>query len=183
MVPFVCEQIDRQQAVAKLAKRRFLRSSVFPDRVEMIYVPHYLFRVTLTTRSSEGEYLAIDAIHGLFSYYNSQDTQDSPNREATVFAFQLDRETAQARGLSAYSRAVYQVSLKSGGRLEIKDVVFEKRMYFPYWVGYFSAKGRISFSTIDAVSGAEQGSKFKPIILQGLTQLEKEPREQSRLNR
>jgi len=52
----------------------------------------------------------------------------------------------------------------------VKSIQFDKKIHYPYWIGYFHRKGALDFEVVDGISGERQGAKMRPIFVNVLLQ-------------
>ena len=167
MMRFAACNLSRQEAATRLARRRFWRRRPqLPQRLELVYLPHYLFEVRTSMTKPQREKITADAIQGHFAYFEESIAWNEPVIAAERFPFQLSPEAAQEICLQQYRRALLQTSLNHRRHIEIEHVRFLGEFYFPFWVGYFRRSRGISFAVIDAAGGQLQGPKMHNVLMQ-----------------
>ncbi len=162
-------QIIRASFSADQARERLSRNILFrrryPDTVELLYLPFYIFEMRLEPELKE--YGAVDGIHGTFLYFDpSTLTADEPARPLELPPPVLSQEEARERAISEYRRALLFAGMRRGGRAwQIRSVQPYGFYYLPYWVGYFSRKRFVQLAIIDGLAGEPQGPKIRRAIL------------------
>ena len=170
MVPFAVVQIARASAPQKISQGGLIKAlRKLPQKVELFYLPHYIFAVEIATPERTVEHVAVDAITGEFSYYVEQPTQDHPDQPSEILPFEISLPVAERHALEGLKRALLQASLKRGRAFEIKRIIARQGLYLPFWVGYDLRKGRVKIAIIDAMEGRPQAGKVKQIILQAIS--------------
>ncbi|RME00844.1 MAG: hypothetical protein D6814_02770 [Calditrichaeota bacterium] len=176
MIPFAAIQFDVQKAAKSFTQRGFLSRSVHqPEKIDLLYLPHYIFTVETRTPGATVEHIAVDAIHGEFSYYLPQPRRDTPESPGEIIPFVLSRAEAQEKALEGLKRALLQASLKRGKAFEIQGILRQEKIYLPFWLAYFRKKHRVHIAIIDALEGRPQGSKVKRMVLHALSTLPGSP--------
>jgi hypothetical protein len=52
----------------------------------------------------------------------------------------------------------------------VSSIRFERKIYYPYWIGYFNRKGALDFEVIDGLNAERQGAKMRPVFVNLLLQ-------------
>jgi hypothetical protein len=64
-----------------------------------------------------------------------------------------------------------EFQLKHKHAKEVKEIIDMKKIFYPFWIGYFNRKDIFDFKAVDAVSGQAQGIKMRKIFLQAFRQM------------
>lgn len=144
-------------------KRGFLRKPVL-ERVELVYLPYYVFTVAVLLPEENEVHLGLDGIEGMFSFFNPEvEIAEEGARE--TFDFVLPPEEAEKRALEEYRWMVIREGIRKKTPPQVKGVRERKQVRYPYWIGYYRRGGRYDFHAIDAVSGGFAGVKMRRVLL------------------
>jgi hypothetical protein len=160
--------VSRERAEAKLP----LPSLVPPFRrqplskVELAFLPHFLFRLDLQAgnRTSEVK-AAVDGILGHFALWRKEATAPVPAEGEFEFPFVLTEEEARKRLLDQYRWVLISSAIKMRRLFQPRQVALLARFYYPFWVGYFRAGDQWKFEILDGLSGMRQGGKVRDAFM------------------
>ncbi|MDZ7261753.1 MAG: hypothetical protein ONB05_06585, partial [candidate division KSB1 bacterium] len=175
---FVKPQISKEQAEEILSSQRGLFSFQFRKatllRVELVFLPCYLFTILLNQNREEREIqVTIDGIQGSFALFQDRGIQFTDRPEAEFFKFQLSSQEAREKALEVCRGQLIRWGFRKRHPSQIKGVVEQKKVGYPYWVGYFKRKEAYDFKLIDAVSGSLQGIPMRRLLLVAFRQAKK----------
>ena len=158
--PLVSKETARE---AFLEKRGFFRKPVL-ERVELVYLPYYVFTVEVSLPENREVHLGLDGIEGVFSFFNPKVelAEESPGE---AFDFILPPGEAEKKALEEYRWMVIREGIRKKSPPEVKEVRERKQVKYPYWVGYYRRGARYDFKMIDAVSGGFAGIKMRRVLL------------------
>ena len=169
---FVAPVLSSAEAAQRLSRKRwFSRSAVRPAKVELVYLPYFLFQFQLRPPSGSKECLAVDAISGEVVYHAPLSFEHAPLAPSLLLPFLVEADTCQNLAIAWLRRSLMVAGLKESRTWSIQEVQCCDRMYYPYWVGYFKTRKSVRLDFIDAVSGRPQGPGVRRTILQGLAAL------------
>ena len=163
--------LSKQEAENKLR----LRSPLPPfgkirfDKIELSYLPHYLFDVTVEWKAErEVARAAVDAVLGHFAMWRPGDLEmeDAQGPEFEI-PFIIPRDEAREKLLAQYRWLLISTALKLRKRFRIIQTIPGPRLYYPFYTAYHRARGQWKFEACDAVSGMRQGGKVKDALLIG----------------
>ncbi len=168
---FVIPRIEEQRAHVLLSKPpRPLARSRKILKIDLYYLPNYIFKVELEDRKEKvnSMKICVDGIEGHFAYYDETDLTKEPALSGKSADFVISTDEALKLGADEFHRMVLRQSLKKRDEINIRSITFEKNVFYPYWIGYFKRKSAYDFEAIDALSGQRQGAKMKPVIIRAL---------------
>jgi hypothetical protein len=138
-------------------------------RIELFYLPFFLFNATFKSSSnSRTDLIAIDGIHGDVVFLKSLDLQSGTVAARESAAPALSWEQAEEYGRTGLRRQLFHRGWKMWRPHLLTDLIPDRLVYYPYYLGYFKKKGAIDFDAIDAVSGRHQGVRVKSIFIETL---------------
>jgi hypothetical protein len=186
---FVQPEISRKQALTILSGqntnpsrlKKFLRTNkpIFPERVELLHLPFYLFFVLVkkeTNQQSIGQTemqmvsLAVDGLLGHAVLYIGEELnyeETSKNRPLAV-PFEISSTLAANRALEQYRGILLEYGLRTRSRHDASEISDEKKIFYPFWIGYFKKKSGYDFKAMDAVSGTIQDIRMRRLIIRAL---------------
>lgn len=171
---FVKPFIDKEKACELLsAKKRFLfgEKKLPLKKIELIYLPYYLFKASIKTNAEKLEvWLSVDAIAGTFGLFEEENLLFEKTPRGEIFNFVIDSEKARQIASDEYRWFLIRHSLRRKNPPVIEQIEEYRKIYFPYWVGYYKKKGAYDFRAIDGVSGKLQGIKMRRVFLLALHQ-------------
>jgi hypothetical protein len=141
-------------------------------KVELFYLPIYLFTIELEDRKARHyhEMISVDGIKGEFAFFRESDSVESPNEHMNSFSYILAEPIARKIALAEYQRFLLKNNLKSSNSSGIVSFSKGVKAFYPYWIGYFRRKNGYDFEVIDAVGGGKQGIKMRPVFIELLLQ-------------
>ena len=164
--------ISRQKAEELFLKKKtifFKKRKI--EKTELIYLPYYLFKLTVKFPKEEKENFAVgDGIEGNFAYWDGENVEFSEKEKGSVFSFIISSNKAQEKIKDEYSNGLLFYNLKKKKNVQLKEIKEIDKFYYPYWVIYYRKKMSYNFSIIDAISGEAQGIRIKRIFLIGLNE-------------
>jgi hypothetical protein len=155
-----------------LSKRFGKKKPVPIKRVELIYLPFYLFEVV--SRSEERKQEAKVSLDGLLGdnlFFFKENMAYKDKVEHPVCPFVLSLAQAQQKAVEKYKWLQLEHKLRIKQKFEIGEISEGKRIFYPFWVGYFQRGGGYDFKIMDAVSGEVQGVRMRKVFLKALRHL------------
>ena len=187
---FIKSRISQQQAenifstkksslslISKLVFRKNLNS---PKRLEVVYLPFYLFDVLIekenkgkqeSLSSKQTVILSVDGLlgHAVLYTEDALDIEKEPKTNACDFEF-TSSEAAKI-ALDQYKGILLEHGLRTRSRPQAKEILEGRKIYYPFWVGYFKKKKGYDFKALDAVSGEIQGVRMRRVFIKALKSL------------
>jgi hypothetical protein len=165
-------KISEFEAKERLTKgNRFSFGSLTLQKLELVYIPHYIFALELTTRNGLRKVMiSVDGIMGSFAVFNLENVQFSQQALSETFEFVLPEAEARERALFEYRRVLLGYSLKRHDLVSVNKIIDCHYVHYPFWVGYFLKRNRYDFAAIDGLSGQKQGVKMRKVFLMAFAQ-------------
>jgi len=157
-----------------LSKHFGKKKPVTPQRVELIYLPFYLFEVVSSSEERKQEVkVCLDGLLGDNLFFFRENMAYKDKVENPVCPFVLSPAEAQQKATDKYKWLQLEHKLRIKQKFEIGEISEGKQIFYPFWVGYFQkAGGRYDFKIMDAVSGEVQGVKMRKVFLKALRHLD-----------
>ena len=168
---YVIPELDEVHAESLLTKApRLLAQKKKIIKIDLLYLPFYLFTITTVTSKNEsvGELICIDGVKGSFSFFKEPEYANTPVKTGFIIDPVIELEKARQLGLEEYRRVLLKISLKNRIVKEVESIQFEKKVFYPYWVGYYYRGKSLDFETIDGLNGEKQGNKMRSIFIYAL---------------
>jgi len=166
--------------MSKLFSRK---SQVFPERLEVLYLPFYLFDV-LVEKQEKGQKntqttqhrvtLSVDGLlgHAVLYAEDALDVEKDPQTSAPTCDFAIFSSDAAKMALDRYKGILLEHGLRTRSHHKAEEISEGKKVYYPFWIGYFKKKKGYDFKALDAVSGEIQGIKMRRVFIKALKNLE-----------
>ena len=161
-------------AAGRLLRPLFPRKRLSGDglpRLELIWMPHYLFTVrAVAPNGSEGRIqFSLDAHAGVFMIVQLAGELDEVEPTAAHFPPSMTREQAEALGRKQLTLAL----LRRRGQRDRPtphETLDCQVFYCPFWTYYYERMpGAIDIVVLDAVSGEKAGGRMKGAVLEAFT--------------
>ena len=168
---YVIPGLDEARAERLLTKApRLLARKKKIVKIDLFYLPFYLFIITTVTskKDSVSELICIDGVEGTFSFFRETEYSNTPGILSFVVNSIIEMEKARQLGLEEYRRILLKLNFKNRIALEVKSIKFVKKVFYPYWVGYYYRGTSLDFETIDGLNGEKQGNKMRPVFIYAL---------------
>ena len=168
---FVKPLIPEQEALLIFNKVSKWRRKQKPEKVELIYLPYYLFEILVLIKDTEKEvFLSIDGIQGEFRFLETKHLDFAEKTKNLCFKFSIGREEATNRMLDEYQWILVKGSHNRKIRVKVSRIKDTKEFFYPYWIAYYKRKNGYDFKTIDAISGKFTGLKMQRTFLKAFSQ-------------
>jgi hypothetical protein len=130
------------------------------------FLPYYLFEVEVVNGGKlTSQFLAIDAMTGELDLYNFE---QPPAEFDEVETEQIGETTLSEKQALALLKEKVRRMLYLQGFFQIRDLTITgklvRRLYLPYWVGFFKQKTQADIEVIDAVRGRFEGAKVHDLV-------------------
>jgi hypothetical protein len=157
-----------------LFKRFGKKRPVPPKRVELIYLPFYLFEVVSSSEERKQEVkVCLDGLLGDNLFFFRENMAYKDKAEHPVCPFVLSPSEARQKAVDKYKWLQLEHKLRIKQEFKMGEISEGKRIFYPFWVGYFQKGKGYDFKIMDAVSGEVQGVRMRKVFLKALRYLEK----------
>ena len=189
---FVNPTVSRKQAVkifstkkssVSLTFRMFARKDLPSfERIEIVYLPFYLFEV-IVERAVERKKkedlhrqdvtLSVDGLlgHAVLFAVRALEIEEDPEKPAPTCDFALSSSEAAKVALDQYKGILLEHGLRTRSHSRAKEISEGRKIYYPFWIGYFKKKKGYDFKALDAVSGEVQGIRMRRVFMKALKSL------------
>lgn len=141
-------------------------------RIELVFLPFYYFELRTESKKSDLQRanIVVDGITGVYNLFDPIDLTNIPPVNSSVFQFEIKLQRAREIGLHEYKRALLNYGLKKHIFIEVKEILIEEKIAYPFWIGYYVVGKKYDFLAIDAVSGKAPGVKMRRAFLSAFNQ-------------
>ncbi|MCK4304617.1 MAG: hypothetical protein KAY24_10310, partial [Candidatus Eisenbacteria sp.] len=116
----------------------FIRSKPKPIKLELIYFPYYLFKISLAVEGGKREIsIASDGILGSLAFLETQTLDLLESVNAPRFSFQIQEERARERVLNEYTWILVKHGFHRKNPPRVVAIAPPERFYYPYWIAYY----------------------------------------------
>jgi hypothetical protein len=181
--------ISNKEAGGILSKQKFFfplrlrKKAISPGRIELIYLPFYLFRVVHPHRGQspdtagkgdKGLFIVLDGLLGENLFFvgdNLKYTDREDGVENPVCPFIISRAQAERTVVDKYKWLQVEHGLRMKQKPAPGKIDEVKTIFYPFWVGYYRRGGAYDFRVVDGVSGEVQGVRMRKVFLKALRHL------------
>ena len=165
--------------MSKLLSRK---SRVSPGRMEVVYLPFYLFDVQVEKEnkgkqenfsSKQTVILSVDGLlgHAVLYAENALDIEKEPKTPMPSCDFEISSSDAAKMALDQYKGILLEHGLRTRSHHQAEEISKGRKIYYPFWVGYYKKKKGYDFKALDAVSGEVQGVRMRRVFVRALKNL------------
>jgi hypothetical protein len=168
---FVIPRISEQEAAnifsekKKFSLSNLKKKSLSVKRVELVYLPFYLFDIFVQLPRKQKVTLSVDGLLGHSVFFIKDDLDVERGTKNAVCSFGLSLDDAQKIVLGEYKAFLLEHGLRTRSAPQTEKISRGRKIFYPFWVGYFTRKGRYDFIASDAVSGEIQGVKMRKVFM------------------
>ena len=192
---YVRPKIFRQQAENILSAQKSSFSSIHkflsrripasPEKLEVVYLPFFVFDVLVEKEIksqkdaiSPGKVvtLSVDGLLGHAVLYTEEalEMENDPETPGQTCDFELPSSVASNLALGQYKGILLEHGLRTRSYPRAREISEGKKIYYPFWVGYYKKKKGYDFKAVDAVSGEIQGIRMRRVFIRALKNLERQ---------
>ena len=171
----VCTRVAEAEARKSLTpRRRLFKSRKALQKIELLYLP-YFWASILTEFKGKRENLTVaaDALEGVAAFPNVKFVQFEERPLPQPLPFLLSESQVEAALLAAARDFSVQVGIRQKQPLKILEISSIQRIYYPFWLAYYTTPKGLTFTALDAISGAIQGVKMRQVFVKALKMLQK----------
>jgi len=138
---------------------------------ELVWLPHYLIELRVTSRRGPGAItVSVEAHAGAFAVIDSHEALTQQPDQKNTFPPRLDQEHAVKIGRKELLRSIMR---RRGQRNKplIQETLGVSMFHYPFWVYYYERRpGRLDIKILDAVAKQPGRAKTKVGVLSALTE-------------
>jgi len=176
------ENIYAGKKSSLLSKLLLKKNQTAPQRLEVLYLPFYLFDVLVekeekgqkdTLTSQQQVTLSVDGLlgHAVLYAEDALDAEKDPQTPAPTCDFAISSSDAARLALDQYKGILLEHGLRTRSHPHATEISEGRKIYYPFWVGYFKKKNGYDFKALDAVSGEIQGIKMRKLFMHALRKM------------
>jgi hypothetical protein len=109
--------------------------------------------------------LSVDGLLGHTVFYVKDDLEIGSETGSATCSFELSPAEAERFVLSEYRAFLLEHGLRTRSAPQAEKISEGRRIFYPFWIGYFKRRGRYDFMVLDAVSGEIQGIKMRKVFM------------------
>jgi len=175
---YVRPEISKDKAWDILSRRKSFfpigirKRATPPKRIELIYLPYYLIEILLTGKAGEQKVtISVDGLLGNTMFFAGDRLVYQHEADGLVCDFVISAAEACKIATEEYKWLLLEHELRSRSKLTMKEITSVKRIFYPFWVGYFQKGKSYDFKALDGVSGEIQGVKMRRVFLKAFRQI------------
>lgn len=165
-----------------MSKAVFKKKSILPEKLEVLYLPFFLFDVAVEKETREKDRgfsgrqnvtLTVDGLlgHAVLFAEDAWDIENDPKPHVPVCDFTLSSSRAAEVALDQYKGVLLEHGLRTRSHARAAAISEGRKIYYPFWVAYFKKKKGYDFKALDAVSGEIQGVRMRRIFMKAFRDL------------
>jgi hypothetical protein len=151
-------------------------------RLEVLYLPFYMFEVLvekevkgqkITQTNQQRIALSVDGFLGHAVLYagDALESEKDPKTLTPSCDFVISSSTAAKIALDQYKGILLEHGLRTRSHPRAEEISEGRKIYYPFWIGYFKKKKGYDFKALDAVSGEIQGARMRRVFMKALKSL------------
>jgi hypothetical protein len=146
---YITPGISKESAQSIFSQRKSFLSKRFgkkkhapPKRVELLYLPFYLFEVVSSSEERKhGVKVCLDGLLGENLFFFRENMAYKDRVDKPVCPFVLSPAAARQKAADKYKWLQLEHKLRIKQEFEIGEISEGKRIFYPFWVGYFQKGG------------------------------------------
>ncbi len=141
-------------------------------RIELVLMPFYYFELVTESPKSglQQVNVIVDGISGVFSLYDRIELTNESPLNIPVFQFEINPQQAIQICLNEYRRVLLNYNLRRRVFVAIKEILIQKKLFLPFWIGYFQVGKKYDFQVIDAINGKSPSVRMRSAFLSAFSQ-------------
>ncbi len=171
---FVKPLIQKDDALKRLNKRSrlsFRRRNPEPEKIELIYFPYYLFKISIIDRKKKREIsVASDGLLGDFAFLEIANLNFIDKTNVPHFNFRIEVEKAKNKVLDEYQWLLVKFGFHRRHPPTMEGITDINKFYYPYWVAYYKKRDGYDFKVIDGIACAPIGIRMRRSFLTAFSQ-------------
>lgn len=149
--------------------KRIQQNRAVLKKIELIHLPFYIFDM-IQDGLTKGR-VCVDGLigHAFFSVKN--DLRTTVKKDVPPCPFLLSPSEGKARIRGWWQGVTLEQGLRTKHPTPEASIGSHRKMYYPFWVGYFAKKNAYNFKAVDAVTGDKQGVRMRKVFLRAFREL------------
>lgn len=175
---YVSPKISEEEAGEILCRKsqffrlRLGKGITRPLKVELIYLPFHLFEIALSNhRGDRMVNVAVDGVLGQLIFLMRDDLEYESGDGQQICEFVLKPDEAREEAMDKYRWSLLEHDLRNKRMITVKEIVSQKKILYPFWVGYIRKKKGYDFNACDGISGEVQGVKMRKVFLRAFREM------------
>ncbi len=171
---YVIPEISQKKALEIFSYRKsflskIIRKKNLPKRIELLYLPYYLFHFILSGDGRERKVsIAMDGLLGNVVFFVGENLKFEKDTDFHPCCdFLLSFENAMEKAVKEYKWLL----VESRAASTLKEISEGSQIFYPFWVGYFKKGRAYDFKALDGVSGEIQGVKMRKVFLKAFREI------------
>ena len=107
--------------------------------------------------------------HAFFSV--TDELRTTEKQDAPLCPFVLSPSEGEERVQAWWQGVTLEQGLRRKHPIPETSIGSHRRMYYPFWVGYFATKDAYDFRAVDAVTGDKQGVRMRKVFLRAFREI------------
>lgn len=172
----------KKSSLSLISKLFSRKSQISPERLEVVYLPFYLFDVLVekqekgqknTQKRHQQVTLSVDGLlgHAVLYAEDALDIEKDPKTPVPSCDFVISSSTAAKTALDQYKGILLEHGLRTRSHSRTEEISEGRKIYYPFWLGYFKKKKGYDFKALDAVSGEIQGVRMRKLFMYALRKM------------
>jgi hypothetical protein len=153
---------------SKFLKKNW-RNRATLKRIELVYLPFFLF--DMTQYGIQKGRVCVDGLigHAFFSFKDELRTTEK--QDVPLCPFVLSPSEGETRVQGWWQGITLEQGLRRKHPTPETSIGSHRKMYYPFWVGYFETKNAYDFRAVDAVTGDKQGVRMRKVFLRAFREM------------
>lgn len=147
----------------KLVQRIKYRKTLV-SKMELVYIPYYIFEMD-TEKSTAALQFCVDAIIGSVSVFDPGEAEFSEEINQAAGNVIIHRSEAEETVIQFTRDFILQKGMKHKISIALRNIRYQRLIYYPFWIIYLERSGKLDFLAIDAVAGDVQGIQMRRMFL------------------
>ncbi|MEE4310752.1 MAG: hypothetical protein V2J62_02685 [candidate division KSB1 bacterium] len=153
--------------------QRFKYRKTLISHMELVYIPYHIFEMD-TEKSKAALQFCVDAIIGSVSVFDPGEAEYSEEINQPVGDVIINRSDAEEAAIQFARDFILQKGMKHKISITMRDIRYQRMIYYPFWIIYLKRSGKLDFLAIDALAGDVQGIQMRRMFLKMFRQTDED---------
>ena len=149
--------------------KKNLRDRTTLKRIELVYLPFFLFDM-MQAGIHKGR-ICVDGLIGNAFFSVQNDLLTTEKLDVSLCPFVLSPSEGEACVRGWWQGVTLEQGLRRKRPTSGTSIGSHRKMYYPFWVGYFEKKNAYDFQAVDAVTGDKQGVRMRKVFLRAFREI------------